>query len=68
MKTEANPYNGALPARDASELRDTLFRTLSDLRAGRITAQEAKAVADAVTKALFGHPPTHRLVNASTTL
>ena len=63
-----NPYNGALPARDASELRDTLFRTLSDLRAGRITAQEAKAVADAVTKALFGHPATHRLVNASTTL
>ena len=56
MKTEANPYNGALPARDASELRDTLFRTLSDLRAGRITAQEAKAVTDAVTKALFGHP------------
>ncbi len=54
MKTEANPYNGALPARDASELRDTLFRTLSDLRAGRITAQAAKAVADAVTKALFG--------------
>jgi hypothetical protein len=54
MTMEANPNKNALPARDGDELRDTLFRTLSDLRAGRITAQEAKAVTSAITKALFG--------------
>ena len=60
MRAKANPNNDSLPIRDGDELRDTLFRTLSDLRAGRITAQEAKAVTSAVTKALFGRP--HRMV------
>ncbi len=53
MKTEANPNNGSLPAPGSDELRDTLFRTLRDLRAGRITAAEARAVTTAVTRALF---------------
>lgn len=59
MTIEAIPNNDALPARNSDELRDTLFRTLSDLRAGRITAQEAKAVTTAVTKALFGLRKPH---------
>src|SRR5258706_9453882 len=45
--------NSAL-ARGADELRDTLFRTLSDLRAGRITALEVKAATTALPKAIFG--------------
>jgi hypothetical protein len=39
---------------DTDDLRDKLFRTLRDLRAGRITAQEAKAVTTAATKVLVG--------------
>jgi hypothetical protein len=38
---------------DTDDLRYKLFRTLRDLRAGRITAQEAKAVTNAVTKKLL---------------
>ncbi|MGA7325438.1 MAG: hypothetical protein WBX25_13350 [Rhodomicrobium sp.] len=53
MKTQANPDNGALPAPGSDELRDTLFRTLRDLKAGRITAAEAGVVTTAVTRALF---------------
>ena len=64
MKTKANPDNNAPATRETDELRDTLFRTLSDLRAGRITAQEAKIVTTAATKALFG-PSSARPVRAS---
>jgi len=42
--------------REGNELRDTLFRTLHDLRTGRITVEEAKAVRTAATKALFARP------------
>jgi hypothetical protein len=42
------------PGKDTGDLRDTLFRTLGDLRAGRISAQEAKVVTTAVTKVLLG--------------
>jgi hypothetical protein len=53
MTIAAKPNDDPAQTRDADELRSTLFRTLSDLRAGRITAQEAKAVTTTVTKALF---------------
>jgi hypothetical protein len=54
MTTEADPNNATPPARDPDELRDRLFRTLADLRAGRITADEAKVITTAITKTLFG--------------
>ncbi len=56
MTSKAGLHNGTFPAGDADELRDTLFRTLRDLRTGRITVQQANAVTTAATKALFGRP------------
>jgi hypothetical protein len=56
MTTEAAPENAARAAPDPDELRGTLFRTLSDLRAGRITADEAKVITTAITRTLFGLP------------
>jgi len=41
MKTEAAPNTNPPTARDIDDLLDTLFRTLRDLRTGRITVQEA---------------------------
>jgi hypothetical protein len=51
---EANPKDGLSEACDGEELRDILFNTLADLRAGRITVQEANAVTTAATKMLCG--------------
>jgi hypothetical protein len=58
MTTEASHHNHnvTFQARDTDELRDTLFRTLRDLRSGRITVDQANAVTTAATKALFGRP------------
>jgi len=56
MTTEASHHNGTFQARDTDELRDTLFRTLRDLRSTRITVHQANAVTTAGTKTLFGRP------------
>jgi hypothetical protein len=53
MKAEVNASDKGLTASEAEELRYTLFRTLSDLRRGLITTQEAKAVTTAITKAFL---------------
>jgi len=52
MTKEPKPKYSPSEARDGDELRDMLFDVLDDLRAGRITAQEAKAVSTAANKVL----------------
>jgi hypothetical protein len=54
MTTETKPKCDPSETRDCEELRRTLFDTLDDLRAGRITVQEAKAVTTAANKFLCG--------------
>jgi hypothetical protein len=66
MTIEAMPNDDPAQDRDADELRNTLFRTLSDLRAGRITAQEAKAVTTTVTNALFGLRKAYVVLSSAT--
>jgi hypothetical protein len=57
MATEPNVDSNR--STDTDDLRDTLFRTLRDLRAGRITAQEAKVVTTAATKVLLRSKIAH---------
>jgi hypothetical protein len=54
MTTQTKPKYDPSEARDCEELRNMLFNALDDLRAGRITAQEAKAVSTAANKVLCG--------------
>jgi hypothetical protein len=54
MAKETKPKYNPLEARDGEELRDMLFDALDDLRAGRINAEEAKAVTTAANKVLCG--------------
>ncbi len=74
MTIKASHYNGTFLAGDSDELRDTLFRTLRDLRTGRITVQQAKAVTTAATKTSLAAPnassrkcvhPTHDVVHGT---
>jgi hypothetical protein len=54
MTEETKPKYNPSEARDGEELRDMLFDALDDLRAGRITSDEAKAVSTAANKVLCG--------------